>query len=276
MNKPLATLIISIYDNVQYLKAVLDCLKFQTEKRFEVIITEDAEHIHVKEFLQHYEYNGALNHLSQPDIGWQKNKALNKAILSANTDYLIFIDGDCILHPRFIEFHLKWADNKSILAGKRIKLDSNSTDWLLEDLNRLPLFQKYLTKHYRDLKRNGAQFIEEGYFINPNGPLGLIPRIRGMYQLKGCNMSFSKEAIIAINGFDMDYIRPAIGEDIDLTWRFEKAGYKLKSIRNICVQYHLYHKQNWLDQSENIQIMKKKQDNNEVVCINGISKLSEN
>lgn len=273
MNKPLATLIISIYDNVQYLKAVLDCLKFQTEKRFDVIITEDAEHSHVKEFLEQYHYDGSIYHLTQPDIGWQKNRALNKAILFAKTDYLIFIDGDCVLHPRFIEFHLKMADDKSILAGKRIKLDSKSTDWLLEDLSRLPKLQRYLLKHYLVLKKRGAQFIEEGFFINPNRLLGFIPRVRGMYQLKGCNMSFSKEAILAINGFDMDYIRPAIGEDIDLTWRFERAGYKLKSIRNLCVQYHLYHKQNWFDQSENIRLMHKKQTNNEFFCINGISKI---
>jgi len=86
-------------------------------------------------------------------------------------------------------------------------------------------------------------------------------------------MSFSKEAIYAINGFDMDYIKPAIGEDIDLTWRFIKAGFKLKSIRNLSVQYHLYHKQNWIDQSENVKIMEGKQANNEFVCKNGLNNL---
>ena len=54
-------------------------------------------------------------------------------------------------------------------------------------------------------------------------------------------MSFSKAAILEINGFDEDYIRPAIGEDIDLTWRFIAAGYHLVAARNLAVQYHLYH-----------------------------------
>jgi len=54
-------------------------------------------------------------------------------------------------------------------------------------------------------------------------------------------MSFSKKAIIAINGFDEDYILPAIGEDIDLSWRFIQAGFKHKSVRNMAVQYHLHH-----------------------------------
>ena len=94
-----------------------------------------------------------------------------------------------------------------------------------------------------------------------------------MYQLKGCNMSCSKKAIYAINGFDEDYIRPAIGEDIDLTWRFEKAGYRLKSVRNLAVQYHLYHKENWIDQSENIKEMEEKKARNEYICKNGIDKI---
>lgn len=273
MSKPLASLIISIYDNIKYLKVVLDGLAFQTDKRFEVIITEDSEHSFVKEFIQHYQYDGTLHHLTQPDVGWQKNRALNKAIAFANTDYLIFIDGDCVLHPRFIEFHLKHANKKVILAGKRIKLDPKSTNLLLDNINLVPKFQNYLLKHYFGIKRDGAKFTEEGIFINPNGVFGFIPRIRKMSQLKGCNMSFSKEAIYAINGFDMDFTRPAIGEDIDLTWRFEKAGYHLKSIRNQAVQYHLYHDQNWIDQSENIKLMQLKQANNEFVCKNGLNNI---
>lgn len=83
-------------------------------------------------------------------------------------------------------------------------------------------------------------------------------------------MSFSKQAIYTINGFDEDYIRPAIGEDIDLTWRFEAAGYKLVSARNLAVQYHLHHKENWSTQDENISIMKAKQAKNEYICKKGL------
>ncbi len=142
MDNIAASLIISVYNNTEHLKAVLDGLRFQTDKRFEVIITEDAEHAHVKEFIDNYKYDGKLYHLTQPDIGWQKNRALNKAIAFAKTDYLIFIDGDCVLHPRFIEFHLKYAEPKSVLAGKRIKLDPISTNWLMDKIRRGRLFHK--------------------------------------------------------------------------------------------------------------------------------------
>lgn len=37
-----ASLIISVYKNVTFLKAVLGLLKYQTEKVFEIIISEDG------------------------------------------------------------------------------------------------------------------------------------------------------------------------------------------------------------------------------------------
>lgn len=269
----LASLIISTYKNTEFLKVVLNSVLAQSDMRFEIIISEDAEHEHVKAFVGQFKSPVPLYHLTQPDIGWRKNLALNRAIAASNTDYLVFIDEDCVLHPRFMEFHIKWADKKTILAGKRIKLDAYSSKLILDGKLSADRMNAYLLSNYLSIRKNGARFIEEGFFINPNGALAFIPRLRTMHQLKGCNMSFPKSAIYAINGFDEDYSRPAIGEDIDLTWRFAKAGYKLKSVRNVAVQYHLYHKENWSNQEENIRMMLEKQKRNEFICKNGLVKL---
>ncbi len=268
-----ASVIISVYSNVEALKVVLESLKDQTVRGFEVIVSEDAEHQEMKEFLDGYPSDFPILHLTQKDQGWRKNQALNKAIVNANGEYLIFIDGDCVLHPRFVEFHLKLAEDGYVLAGKRIKLDSYSSSLLINKSLSAEGMNKYIFRKSRFIKKNGGGFVEEGYFFDPSGIWGFIPRLRSMYQLKGCNMSCSKKAIYAINGFDEDYIRPAIGEDIDLTWRFEKAGYRLKSVRNLAVQYHLYHKENWIDQSENIKEMEEKKARNEYICKNGIDKI---
>jgi cellulose synthase/poly-beta-1,6-N-acetylglucosamine synthase-like glycosyltransferase len=270
MNKLKASLIISVYNDVVALKSVLDSLSFQTEKSFEVIISEDAQHDTMKSFLESYHFSGKIYHLSQLDTGWQKNKALNRASLFAHTNHLVFIDGDTVLHPRFIEFHIKLFDVNLILAGKRIKLDPESSSWLKENFKRLPQFQNYLLHNYFGMRKRGAKFMEEGIFISPDSWLGFIPRMRKMSHLKGCNMSFSKKALYDINGFDEEYTRPAIGEDIDLQWRFEGMGYKLKSLRNMAVQYHLYHKENWTSQDENIRMMSEKQEQELYFCCNGI------
>ena len=126
-----ASLIISIYDNVEFLKSVLDSLKYQTERNFEIIISEDAEHEYVRDFIFKYDFQHDFQHITQKDEGWQKNKALNNAIRIARSEWLIFIDGDCVLHPRFVEFHVKFASPEFILAGKRVKLSEKLSRLLL-------------------------------------------------------------------------------------------------------------------------------------------------
>ena len=271
-----ASIIISIYSNTRALKVVLDSLKLQTEQNFEIIISEDAEHEHVKEFCQSYDFIHDYQHLTQPDVGWRKNQALNNAIRAAKSDWLIFIDGDCVLHPRFVEFHLALSGPQNIVAGKRVKLNDTLSELLLQDVTNYQTIEKNLIKKLFFGNRQGVCFIEEGIFINPSSWLGFIPKLRRMSQLKGCNMSFSKAAIEAINGFDEEYILPAIGEDIDLTWRFQAAGFRLVSARNLAIQYHLNHKENWTDQSENIQIMEQKKQNNEYVCKKGLVSVHTN
>lgn len=266
-----ASLIISVYNNVDFLRAVLDSLKYQSEQNFEIIISEDAAHVHVEQFISTYPFKQDYQHLSQEDNGWQKNKALNRAILAAKSEWLIFIDGDCVLHPRFVEFHVKLATPNRILSGKRVKLNQELTNSILTDSKQVlniqsTLFQRLLCG------KQGIKFLEEGLFINPKGLFGFIPVIRKMRHLTGSNMSFSKKAILEINGFDEDYVLPAFGEDRDLSWRFVGAGYKHCSVRNLAVQYHLSHKESWQDQSENLEKAISKKSENQFVCKNGINK----
>ncbi len=266
-----ASLIISIYNNIPFLKAVLDSLQLQTEKDFEIIISEDGENTEVKNFLIQYPFTQHWQHLTQADVGWRKNKAMNNAIRASKADWLIFIDGDCVLHHKFIEMHLRYADNNSVLAGKRVKLDNGNSQLILVNSSKIKSLQDLLLRRFF-FGRGGMRYIEEGIFISPDGLFGFIPKMRSLNHLTGSNMSFSKKAIFSINGFDEDYILPAVGEDYDLTWRFDAGGFNHKSVRNLAIQYHLSHIENWVNQDENMAICQKKQLENNFVCVNGIIK----
>lgn len=267
-----ASLIIAIYKNIPFLQTILDSLRYQTEKKFEIVIAEDGENESVKQFIEQYSFEQPYQHLTQKDEGWRKNKALNMAIRAAKADWLIFIDGDCVLHPRFIEMHLRYAAEKTILVGKRVKLDPESSAQLIKSSGNTKFLQKQLLQKMI-WGKGDIKFIEEGIFISPDGLFGFITNLRKGKRLVGSNMSFSKKAIHTINGFDEDYILPAVGEDYDLNWRFAAAGFKNKSVRNMAVQYHLSHIENWVNQDENMIICKKKQLENKFVCINGILNL---
>lgn len=267
-----ASLIISIYNNIPFLKVVLDSLVQQTYNKFEIIIAEDGEDAAVAKFIKHYPFVHQHVHLTQKDEGWRKNQAMNMAIRAAKTDWLIFIDGDCVLHNRFIEMHMKYAAENIILAGKRVKLDQESSQLLLSGISNLSILQKQLRRKIIAGKGK-IRNIEEGIFIAPDGLLGFIPKLRKLNNLKGCNMSFSKKAIYAINGFDEEYILPAIGEDFDLTWRFAAAGFNYKSVRNLAVQFHLYHPENWVDTVENMKICDRNQQINKFICDKGLTRI---
>ncbi|HNX87636.1 MAG TPA: glycosyltransferase [Paludibacteraceae bacterium] len=265
-----ASLIISVYKNIRFLKPVLDSLHFQTEKDFETIISEDGESPEMKEFIAGYPFEMPYKHITRKDEGWRKNHCLNSAIRASEADWLIFIDGDCVLHPRFIEMHLHHAEVNKILAGKRVKLDDYMTEYILDNSDNIRNLQQILLRKMF-FGKGKIKFIEEGIFISPESILRIIPRNRKNDKLVGCNMSFSKEAIYAINGFDEDYKLPAVGEDYDLAWRLKAAGFQLVSMRNLAVQYHLSHPEGY-NQDFNLNLCRQKQEINEFVCKNGLDK----
>ncbi|WP_297063901.1 glycosyltransferase [uncultured Duncaniella sp.] len=258
-----ASLIISVYRNTKFLNIVLESLRYQTENDFEIIISEDGESDEMRDFVKSYNFIHPFRHLTQTDDGWRKNRALNRAIIAAKAEQLIFIDGDCVLHPRFIEAHTRDFNPDLINAGKRVMLNESMSQKLIANPKSVTSLQPAMWLAL--IRPNGMKRIEEGLYI-PG-----LNRFRKLEYLTGCNMSFSRKAIMAINGFDEDYTKPAYGEDTDLVWRFKMAGFKFRSLRNAAVQYHLSHPLSWTDQSENMALGHEKAARREFVCVHGIS-----
>lgn len=255
-----ATLIISVYKDTRALRAVLDSLKRQTEQNIEVLISEDGEDAQMAAFIQQYDFPWPMQHLTQADEGWRKERALNRAVLAAKNEWLIFIDGDCVLHPRFIEWHVRLQQRGVMLAGKRVKLSPALSEWYLQG-EKLCLWP-YLIWH------RGCRYVEEAFYC------GLAKWLRRpVKHLVGSNMSMSRTYLMAINGFDENYTLPATGEDYDIEWRMEANGCKIVSLRNLAVQYHLHHTENWHDHEQNMVYCRAQQEKNEYICKNGIRKI---
>ncbi len=266
------SLIISVYKNTSFLGTVLDALCWQTTMPDEVIVSEDGDSLEMRDFLYGYALpNSKLVHLTQPDVGWRKNHALNRAILAASHDYLIFIDGDCVLHTRFVENHVRSSNPRHILAGKRVKLGPRFSRELQE--KPINTFQKSLPWRIPQLLRDGAKFVEELIYVPLNALTKPIIQRLGISAIKGCNFSCYKQALLAINGFDEDYVRPAVGEDYDLVWRFQGLGYRIVSVKHFAVQYHLHHPESWVSQAENLALLREKQASQLYRCLHGIEKI---
>lgn len=239
---PRASLIISFYNKIDYLKLVFAGLERQTFKDFEIVIADDGSNetiVHQIESLSR-EIPFPLIHLYQEDKGFRKNKILNKAIVTADSGYLIFIDGDCVPHKDFIKEHYDRREDKACLTGRRVNLSKNITAKLSSEKVKEGWLEKNNYKLFWDSVMGETKDAEKGfYFSNPILQKYFNKKKRGIL---GCNFSIHKNDMIEINGFDERYEAPSIGEDSDIQFRLELNGVKIKSMNHLAVQYHLYHK----------------------------------
>lgn len=257
---PDVSLIISVYKNIDFLELVLKSLDYQTLKNFEVIIAEDNIGEEMNKFIKQQKelYHFNLKHVRQEDKGFRKCKILNEAIRASDSDFLVFIDGDCILHKKFIEEYAKRRNDKKCLFGRRVMLGEKITKKLLKtkDLTKLSFF---------NLLFSDSRHIEEGLYL----PF----KFRNDYlQIKGCNFGVSKKNMYKINGFDEDYQECTVGEDTDVQRRLETIGIKIVSVKNRAIQYHLFHERKNRDNihARNKEIYNRKKEAGQYFCKNGL------
>ncbi len=259
---PQLSLIIAVYKNIAALDLILRGLEQQSFRDFEVIIAEDNDGYDMQDFIKkaQNQYFFPIKHISQPDNGFQKDRALNKSVAASETDYLVFIDGDCIPHEHFLKAHFDNRETGFALFGRRVMLSETLTKQLYS--------HKKLDKlSFLDLLKSSSKRLDSAFYLPflPN----FIQNTTGIW---GCNWSIDKKSIIEVNGFDEDYILPGYGEDTDIEWRLFKTGIRLKKIKNKAIQYHLHHKENYSDTLSNEKIMLKKQAVGKFFCENGLSK----
>ncbi|QOY51413.1 glycosyltransferase [Candidatus Sulfurimonas baltica] len=271
------TIIISVYKNVKALKLVLDSILNQTINVNEIIVSEDGQSPEMKEFIDSLTIPHLI-HLNQEDLKWRKNIALNKSIKKASGDYLIFIDGDVVLHKRFVEGHIYCSKPKRVCSGKRVELGPNYTQKLLAHELTIDELSDSFIRRIISLHKDNVRHYEDGIYINPKGFLyNKIIQKKHINYLIGCNFSCYKEDMESINGFNEDFKLPSVGEDVDINWRFRASGIEVISCRNIANVYHLYHKKgfNNVDLGINDKILKEAFDKNRYICLNGLNKLKE-
>ena len=236
-----ASLIISFYNNIAFLKFIVAGLERQTFKDFEIIIADDGSNQESIERIEQLSLGTSfsIKHIWQEDKNFRKNKILNKAIQVASSDYLIFIDGDCVPHPYFVQEHFAHKQIGVCYTGRRVNLSPDFTSRLSESNIRNGYFESHNFSLIKDGLFGKSYDVEKGFYTtSPFMRKFLNRKKRGIL---GSNFSIHKSDILKINGFDERYEGPSVGEDSDIQYRLELIGIKIKSLKYIAIQYHLYH-----------------------------------
>jgi len=272
------SIIIPVYKDLVALDLILQSLSEQSYKDIEVIIAEDDNADDTKEFLKKYTHLNLI-HVFHENLGNRKTIIQNKAVLKSSGEYLIFIDGDVIPYRDFIKNQLLIAEKKVVLSGRRVNLNNKISTKLRKGKIKALTIEKFypLFSLYFMFDRNVRY--EQGFILNPEGFIYktfIKNRIRNS-EIIGCNFSCYKEDFIAINGFDESYAESRIGDDIDLTWRFKAANYKLKSSKNLANVFHLHHSKISIskDWTKERALLNYNKDRNLFICEDGLSKYNE-
>ena len=239
------SILLATYNWPQALKLCLESLATQTDKNFEIIIADDGSTESTKEVIDSFSstYPNTIKHLWQEDQGFRKTKILNQAINAAHGDYLVFLDGDCIVQPDYVARHRELAQKGYLVTGSRILLNESLTQELLSWPKWS--FQKF-SSGLLGRRLSGG--------INKYWPLK-IKLGNGSWRdykkfvwrrIKGCNMACWKADAEAINGFD-ETMTGWGHEDADFVFRLQHHGITRKSGSWSTEVLHLFHKIN--DQS---------------------------
>ncbi|HCX98961.1 MAG TPA: hypothetical protein DG754_02365 [Bacteroidales bacterium] len=239
-----ASVVVSFFNNLSALKLILSALNLQSIKDFEVVIADDGSKPEIVKDISKLlsRYSFSIKHVWHEDKGFRKNEILNKAILVSNTEYIIFMDGDCIPHISFVADHLKFAKKKRIVAGRRVMMSERLSAKVSEDFirNKKLFSLRFFVELLLDSFIKKSRYVESALFI----PISFINKLFGNYKrgVKGCNFSLYKSGLLAVNGFDMRYKLPCVGEDTDIEYRLKLLNYEVFLPKFRLIQYHLYHK----------------------------------
>jgi glycosyltransferase involved in cell wall biosynthesis len=235
------SLVIAVYNKPGILRLVLAACARQSKTDFEVIVADDGSGTGVADAIREAQQHSffPITHLWHEDKGWRKNTMLNNAIRAARTDYLVFIDGDCLPSRHFLLDHWQEREQKAVLLGRRVETSKRWSQDLTMESVASGRFERYGWQEWRDGLRGDALRIEDGLRIKSWLLRTLLLRnVRGML---GSNFSAWKQDLAAVNGFDELYDGPGCGEDSDIQFRLSLVGVAGKSLRNLAIQYHVHH-----------------------------------
>lgn len=255
-------LLISTYNWKEALDLIFKSILLQTQMPDEIIIADDGSKEDTKKIIKKFKEKTTVpvQHFWQEDNGFRKATILNKAIAGTTADYIIQIDGDCILHKNFIKDHINAREKKMYLYGSRVNiLPQFVTNVIANKQLQFTVFSKEIKNKTRTIH---FPFLSKMYQPHKN-----ISK-----KFRGCNTSFWREDCIKINGYNENF--EGWGkEDSDFAIRLGNLGIQAKRLRYAGIVYHIYHKINSkhnVEKNENIE--KKAVEKNETYCKNGIDK----
>lgn len=185
-----------------------------------------------------------VRHVWHEDRGFEKGAILNRAIASSQADFLVFIDGDVMIHPEFVARHLELARPGRFSTGSLIRLDAPTTALVTEAIVADgTVFDPAWLRAHGAIDRFGTWLKT---MPGPKPVMAALDRLTPVQRaLCGANASLFRADALKVNGYD-EAIKYG-GGDKEFGVRLENAGVRGQHLRYTAPLIHLDHPRGYRD-----------------------------
>jgi len=260
MSEHKVALIISTYNQIEYLDRVLRAVDRQTSPPDEVILADDGSGPDTKALFAQWSQTrpGLAAHAWQEHKGFRKSRILNLATARSTADYLDFLDGDTVPHPRFVEDHRNAALAGFFVQGHRALIEQRAASWFgLGDFSS-------------DLRRALLSGQLKGWKHAFRWPFPLAKTRKDLRGIRGCNLGVWRHDLVEVNGYNEAFVGWG-REDSELAVRLMNLGRSRLDLRGRSLCYHLWHPpapRNRLD--ENDRLLREAEASKSTRCPQGL------
>lgn len=240
----LISIVVTTYNQPDWLEKVLWGLGAQTDRDFELLVADDGSGSDTRALVDGAAavVGAPVRHVWHEDRGFRKCAILNQAILASRGDYLVFLDGDCVPRHDFLAVHRRLATPGRFLSGGAFRLPREvshrvTRQAVISGIAFRPawLRQAGVRPSFR-LARLGAS----------PGLARLLDRVTPTgATFNGGNASAWRADVLAVNGFDERLGHG--GLDREFGARLEHLGRPGRQVRHQAIVLHLDHDRGYRD-----------------------------
>ena len=188
---PRVSVVVCAYNAERTMDSCLASLEKLTYPDYEVIVVNDGSTDRTLEISEAYPYCRIIS---------QENKGLsvarNVGAEAASGEIVAYTDSDCVADPDWLNYLVGTMETKGFAACGGPNFSPTETS-----------------------------LMPEAVAVSPGAPCHVLLDDEIAEHIAGCNMAFRRDVLLGIGGFDP--IFRAAGDDVDICWRLQDAGYQI-------------------------------------------------
>lgn len=188
---PRVSVVVCAYNAERTMEPCLASLEVLNYPDYEVIVVNDGSTDRTLAISERFPY---CRIISQPNMGL--SVARNVGAEAATGEIVAYTDSDCVADPDWLTYLVARMVGSDLVAcgGPNFPPPEDS-------------------------------LVPAAVAVSPGGPTHVLLEDEVAEHIAGCNMAFRRDVLLGLGGFDPLY--RAAGDDVDICWRFQDAGYRI-------------------------------------------------